>query len=659
MLRTRTSAAAGLAAWLVLGLAGARLASARAGAEFLLLEIPASSLAISAGAAADGGSENLIRNPAGILGATRPGLAFTHDMAFDDFAYEQIEGVLPQVWDGSLAGRLLFARALGFTRWNDAGEADGVVDYHDALLQLAYARAFSPSVHAGLSGKFFQNRLADADTWGGAVDLGFRWRTPWPFLAVGAAVLNAGGRRAFQAQADPLPLLGLAGVEAAFSPWAGQTVRLVADASQDLNAAGRTHASFGMECGLWQTVFLRGGLRLEDELGRLSLGAGLRLGAWGLDYAFQSFDFLGQAHHFTLSFEFLPAPEKPVVVEPRSSTAPGQAAGLPAAGEKLKPVNASAPRELTAQGREYAGQIQFKPPALDPAVREWAFQIQDENGRAVKTFAGAHTPPKSLEWDGRNDAGQPVPPDVKYRYVILSDGNSSAAHELPALQPVLKFRFADNAAPITRVRFKFKNRPETQAWSLVIYPEGAEAPVRTLGKAGALPPEIRWDGRDSQGRAAATSRVYRYVLNVRFADQSEMSVSDRILPVPARKLKDTPGRKNILVPGILFDFNSAVLKPEMTDKILAVAEVLEENGTNGRAQCEGHADEIGGAAYNRRLSLIRAQMVTDFLGRQAGVKAQTVRSRGFGKIKPENRLHTEAGRQRNRRVEIRLSLQRR
>ena len=68
----------------------------------------------------------------------------------------------------------------------------------------------------------------------------------------------------------------------------------------------------------------------------------------------------------------------------------------------------------------------------------------------------------------------------------------------------------------------------------------------------------------------------------------------------------------------------------------------------------GHTDTSGGDAVNDPLSLDRAQSVRDYLvGR--GVSATQIRTVGRGAREPIADNATEAGRARNRRVEIFLA----
>ena len=67
----------------------------------------------------------------------------------------------------------------------------------------------------------------------------------------------------------------------------------------------------------------------------------------------------------------------------------------------------------------------------------------------------------------------------------------------------------------------------------------------------------------------------------------------------------------------------------------------------------GHTDASGDEAWNRRLSLIRAQAVADHLIR-AGIDASRLHVRGLGSAVPIADNTTRQGRSRNRRIEFTL-----
>jgi len=101
---------------------------------------------------------------------------------------------------------------------------------------------------------------------------------------------------------------------------------------------------------------------------------------------------------------------------------------------------------------------------------------------------------------------------------------------------------------------------------------------------------------------------------------------------------------------VLFDYDSAVLKPGAYDEIDRVAEVLTQYPET-RVRIEGHTDATGSESYNQVLSEDRARAVENALVYR-GVDPGRIRILGFGESKPVATNATEAGRQLNRRVNI-------
>ena len=104
--------------------------------------------------------------------------------------------------------------------------------------------------------------------------------------------------------------------------------------------------------------------------------------------------------------------------------------------------------------------------------------------------------------------------------------------------------------------------------------------------------------------------------------------------------------------GVTFDVASSTLKPEFRATLDKVAQSLIQY-PNSLIDVYGHTDSTGSDAYNQTLSENRARTVMNYLISR-GVPAARLRSQGFGETMPVASNGTAEGRQRNRRVEIKI-----
>jgi outer membrane protein OmpA-like peptidoglycan-associated protein len=108
---------------------------------------------------------------------------------------------------------------------------------------------------------------------------------------------------------------------------------------------------------------------------------------------------------------------------------------------------------------------------------------------------------------------------------------------------------------------------------------------------------------------------------------------------------------------VLFDFDKYNLKPEATESLKKVGQVV-QGYPNAPLLIEGHTDGVGTHAHNMKLSDDRAASVKNWLVQNAGIQGSGITTRGWGETKPvapntnPNGSDNPAGRQKNRRVEI-------
>jgi len=107
-----------------------------------------------------------------------------------------------------------------------------------------------------------------------------------------------------------------------------------------------------------------------------------------------------------------------------------------------------------------------------------------------------------------------------------------------------------------------------------------------------------------------------------------------------------------------FDTGEAKLKQKFVPLLLKIGEILSK--TNGEIIIAGHTDNVplsgGPFKSNLGLSMARAGAVAEFLLKSTAIDPKRLSTMGFGEYRPLASNDTEEGRQKNRRVEIIVSM---
>lgn len=113
-----------------------------------------------------------------------------------------------------------------------------------------------------------------------------------------------------------------------------------------------------------------------------------------------------------------------------------------------------------------------------------------------------------------------------------------------------------------------------------------------------------------------------------------------------------PLEKTIELKGVTFEFNKTRLRPD-AETILDLATAILAKYPDMQVEVAGHTDNIGSDEYNQKLSEGRAQSVKDYFVAK-GIPDTQVSAKGYGESEPRDTNDTEEGRERNRRVELRI-----
>ena len=110
--------------------------------------------------------------------------------------------------------------------------------------------------------------------------------------------------------------------------------------------------------------------------------------------------------------------------------------------------------------------------------------------------------------------------------------------------------------------------------------------------------------------------------------------------------------QTVTLSNLRFASGSPALTAEIRTRLDAVVDFF-ANQPDVRMDVYGHTDSQGADGYNQKLSAARAASVRDYLVGK-GINARRLTSAGFGESKPIDDNGTEAGRARNRRVELHI-----
>ena len=102
---------------------------------------------------------------------------------------------------------------------------------------------------------------------------------------------------------------------------------------------------------------------------------------------------------------------------------------------------------------------------------------------------------------------------------------------------------------------------------------------------------------------------------------------------------------------VYFDFNSAEITSEAEPQLRELGAALSDPKLKGATiSINGHTDGVGGDAFNKKLSERRATMIKEYLVDNFQLPAANLRSIGYGKTRPKNKMDPNASE--NRRVEV-------
>lgn len=137
-------------------------------------------------------------------------------------------------------------------------------------------------------------------------------------------------------------------------------------------------------------------------------------------------------------------------------------------------------------------------------------------------------------------------------------------------------------------------------------------------------------------------------------DKQEQDMRQALTASDAAAVQREGNLLSVILKGdVSFDTNSSVVRPGLYGELDRIASVLVQYPQT-LIRIEGHTDSVGSEAYNMDLSRRRAEAVRNLLV-QRGVADSRLEVVAFGESLPVATNDTEAGRQKNRRVELKIA----
>ncbi len=133
-------------------------------------------------------------------------------------------------------------------------------------------------------------------------------------------------------------------------------------------------------------------------------------------------------------------------------------------------------------------------------------------------------------------------------------------------------------------------------------------------------------------------------------DLSVLEIALMKQEITANNIMDALNKDGFMALNILFETGKSTIQQESLPIIGQIFEMLNSN-PNLHISIEGHTDNVGDAASNKKLSSDRAKVVMGAIINK-GINSSRLSSIGWGQEKPVADNRTEDGKAKNRRVEI-------
>lgn len=243
-------------------------------------------------------------NPAGLANLSGTELMFTHNKWLQDItnAFAAF---------GFRAGKNAFgvsfmSNSIGGIERRVIASAEplDVLNAHDIMFGLSYARGFGENLSLGTTIKYLYQKIYIESASGLAVDFGFQYKTPLQGLKTGFVFQNFGFMSKLQEESTKLPQKARVGLayQLPFQILSGEFL-VAADWMKILEST--SHINLGFEYNFIKYFALRFGYQTGFEDKGIHGGFGVGFNRYRLDYAYVPFTSdLGNSHRISVGIMF-------------------------------------------------------------------------------------------------------------------------------------------------------------------------------------------------------------------------------------------------------------------------------------------------------------------------------------------------------------------
>ncbi len=597
------------------------------------------------------GTYGIYYNPAGLTSALGYEIQMTHISWFQDINYEFFAMTTPMPFID--VGKFGFAftwfqvdkmantSALTPDVLSDLNNPQYDQSFWDSLVKnyftpydysviLCYGLDLRNDISAGINLKYSSENINGATGFGitGAIGGMYKLNLNDNYVRFGLTISNIGSELTMEQQGFEPPAMVQLGISDSLL-----SNSLLLSAQTTLQVDYNTLYSIGAEYWFYNIVAIRAGYKL-GAFNQPTIGLGIRYDNFEFDYAYNSYDELGNTQRFSLLYNW----------------------GTPPVNLKVNPA------VFSPNGDGFLDTTYFTPLLKFPEkIKSFKINITNYTGTHLVTLTGDKAA-KSIEWDGK--ANGIVLPDGVYNASLLaeySNGTSESNHisvEIDNTPPDVRVdaepkllrpgeRQSSLLIPAT-FTFYAHDKNNIGVWQFIIWNKDKKIFFTTSGY-GDPPLSYIWDGKGTNGEYVNTGDIYYYSFSAddKVGNKNQTQVQSQV--VLLREVKLT------FASDALFDIGLADVKISAYN-ILKEMKKVTDKYKESDIVVEGYTDNIPptGIKYktNEELSKARAEAIKFFMINLLGIEEKRITTVGYGDQRPLTTNDTDEGRAKNRRVEI-------